>query len=78
MAPTKSKDQKMEILPKQMSPQVEKMIEDEVEKRIQERLLKNEPDAAAKIKLYQEDDQDDEEKKAKILSRTAGKAQASQ
>ena len=42
MTPTMSEDQMMEILPMQMSPKVEKMIEDEVEKRIKERSLKNE------------------------------------
>ena len=48
-------------------PKVERMIEDEVEKRIKEILFKNESEAVVKRKLFQEDDQDSQEKKAKVL-----------
>ena len=59
MIPTMSEDQMMEILPKQMSPKVDQMIEEEVEKRIRERLLKNDSEADVKRKLFQDDDKDE-------------------
>ena len=66
MIPTMSEDQMMEILPKQMSPKVDQMIEGE-ETRIRERLLKNDSETEVERKLFQDDDQDEEEKRAKVL-----------
>ena len=43
------------------------MIEEEVEKRIGERLVKNDSETEVRRKLSQDEDQDEEEKKAKVL-----------
>ena len=50
-----------------MSPEVNKMIEDEVEKRLQERMIKSEPRTEVRRQLmFQEDDQDEEDKRFKV------------
>ena len=49
--------------PKQIfNTQVNQLIEEEVEKRIRERLLKDEPGESLKKRLFPEDDKDDDEK----------------
>ena len=62
-----SEEQMMEILPTQMIPKVDKTIEEEVEMRIRERLFRNNSEAIVKRKLFQDDDPDEEEKRAKVL-----------
>ena len=57
----------MEILPKQMSPRVDQMIEGELEKRITERLFKNDSEANVKRKLFQDKNQEGEENRFKAI-----------